>query len=329
VDEVAKWYFEVWNEPNIDFWAGVPKQSTYFELYDHTARALKAVSPRLRVGGPATAAADWIPEFLDHCVKQDVPLDFVSSHGYADDTVENLFHTHEDIPMDQRVCRAIGKVHSQIAASGRPNLPLMWTEWNVPSFAGLQARDTIYVGPALADDIRQCDGLVTMMSWWTFDDVFEEDGPVKQPFYGGFGLIAAGGIRKPSFNAFALLHTLGEQRLANQASDVLVTRRSDGTLVLAVWNLVDPDRRGQPKTVIVKLHGVHGTHARVSRSDGDHGNTLAAYDAMGRPRYPTPRQIQQLNHAAETGAPENATLQDDQLRITLPVDGLALVEITK
>jgi len=52
IDEVAQWYFEVWNEPNIVFWAGAPKQATYFELYGHTARDLKSVSPRLRVGGP-------------------------------------------------------------------------------------------------------------------------------------------------------------------------------------------------------------------------------------------------------------------------------------
>jgi len=102
--EVSQWYFEVWNEPNIDFWTGNPKQQTYFEFYDHTARALKSVSLQLRVGGPATAAADWVDAFLKHVEAADVPIDFVSSHGYADDTVENLFHTHEDIPPDQRVC---------------------------------------------------------------------------------------------------------------------------------------------------------------------------------------------------------------------------------
>ena len=60
IDEVASWYFEVWNEPNIDFWTGRPAQQTYFELYDHTARALKAVNQRIRVGGPATAQAAWV-----------------------------------------------------------------------------------------------------------------------------------------------------------------------------------------------------------------------------------------------------------------------------
>jgi xylan 1,4-beta-xylosidase len=65
-DEVANWYFEVWNEPNLDFWSGNPKQPTYFELYDHTVRAIKRVSPRLRVGGPSTAQAAWADAFLAH-----------------------------------------------------------------------------------------------------------------------------------------------------------------------------------------------------------------------------------------------------------------------
>jgi xylan 1,4-beta-xylosidase len=177
IDEVAQWYFEVWNEPNIDFWSGEPKQATYFELYDHTARALKAVSPRLRVGGPASSSAHWVDDFLRHAEQQNVPVDFVSSHSYGDDTVEDLFGTDEDIPVDQRVCRSIAKVHGQIAASAHPATPLMWTEWNVPSFGPARARDTAYVGAGLAETISQCDGLVDEMSFWTFGDVFEENGP--------------------------------------------------------------------------------------------------------------------------------------------------------
>jgi len=73
IEEVSQWYFEVWNEPNIDFWSGDPKQPTYFELYDHTARTLKSISPRLRVGGPSTAAADWVPTFLGHVHQQNLP----------------------------------------------------------------------------------------------------------------------------------------------------------------------------------------------------------------------------------------------------------------
>src|SRR5262249_25518281 len=66
IDEVSQWYFEVWNEPNLDFWGGEPRQATYWQLYDHSARALKAVNPKLRVGGPTTAQAAWVDAFIKH-----------------------------------------------------------------------------------------------------------------------------------------------------------------------------------------------------------------------------------------------------------------------
>jgi xylan 1,4-beta-xylosidase len=327
-DEVAQWYFEVWNEPNIDFWAGTPKQSTYFDLYDHTARALKSVSSRLRVGGPATAAADWVDAFLTHVEQANVPIDFVSTHGYADDTVENLFHSNDNIPVDQRVCRAVEKVHGQIAHSNKPKLPLLWTEWNVASFGKLHARDTNYVGTALADDIRQCDGLVDMMSFWTFSDVFEENGPKKEPFDGGFGLIAMGGIKKPSYVAFALLHKLGTQRLAAQATDVLVTRRPNGTLVIAAWNLVDPDQQGSDKLLHLNFQGVdHEARVSIQYADREHGNTLATYESMGSPRYPTPSQVQEINRTANLPDPVSTRLKNAALDLALMPNALVLIEL--
>lgn len=330
VAEVSQWYFEVWNEPNIDFWAGDPKQATYFELYDHTARALKSVSPLLRVGGPATAAADWVDIFLAHVAQQNVPIDFVSTHGYADDTVENLFHTNEQIPMNQRVCRAIRKVRDQIKTSGRPQLPLFWTEWNVPSYGDLNARDTVYVGPALAYDVLQCDGLVDMLSYWTFDDVFEENGVPEDSFHGGFGLIAVGGIKKPAFYDYALLHRLGHERLANQASNVLVTRQPDGSLSVAVWNLWEPDQKGATQHVRLQFRNVKAAAAVfISRVDEKHSNSFAAYQAMGRPKYPTQVQIDQLNRESALAPPEGTTLKNGVLELDLAVNGLALLEIPR
>ena len=79
------------------------------------------------------------------------------------------------------------------------------------------------------------------MSYWTFSDVFEEQGMVKTPFYGGFGLIAAGKIPKPSFYAFQVLHHLGDQRIENDSQDVLVTKTSGGALVIVLWNVVNLD----------------------------------------------------------------------------------------
>jgi xylan 1,4-beta-xylosidase len=337
IDEVSQWYFEVWNEPNLDFWAGDPKQATYFQLYDHTARALKAVSPRLRVGGPATAQAAWADAFIRHCAGNKVPVDFVSSHVYGNDKAEDVFGTHEAIPRDQMVCRAVKKVHDQISASPMPGLPLFWTEFNASYMNEPEVTDSAYMGPWMADTIRQCDGLVNEMSYWTFSDVFEEQGVVKQPFYGGFGLIAAGGIPKPAYSAFRLLHQLGDERLtlasdsaSNSASDsILATRRRDGTLVVAAWNLAPPGTAGSDKNVKLTFRETRASQVMVSRVDPEHGDVHKVYLAMGSPRYPTEVQIRQLRSAAELSAPEVYALENGSVTIKIPAHGLMLLELKR
>ena len=327
IDEVSQWYFEVWNEPNLDFWAGDPKQATYWQLYDHTARSIKQVSPRLRTGGPATAQAAWADAFIQHCVENKVPVDFVSSHVYGNDKSEDVFGTHEAIPRDQMVCRAVKKVHDQISASPMPGLPLFWTEFNASYMFEPEVTDAAYMGPWMADTIRQCDGLVNMMSYWTFSDVFEEQGVVKQPFYGGFGLIAAGGIPKPAYNAFQLLHTLGDERLAVNSESILATRRKDGALVVAAWNLAPPGAPGSAKDVKLVFRGTQASEVKVSRSDPEHGDVHKAYEAMGSPRYPTQSQIRQLRSAARLSAPEVYKLKDGSVTITIPAHGLVLLDL--
>ena len=200
----------------------------------------------------------------------------------------------------------------------------------MPSYGDLHARDNWYVGPALARDISQCDGSVTMMSWWTFDDVFEEGGVKREPFDGGFGLIAPGRINKPSFYDFSLLHELGTVRLQNEADNVLVTRRQDGSLVVAAWNLVDMDKlaQGSPVTLRLKFKGVPPTaRVAIQRVDEAHGNPMPVYRAMGSPVYPTQAQIRALNQASALPAPEQASLVDGTLALTLPVNGLALIQV--
>jgi xylan 1,4-beta-xylosidase len=328
IEEVANWYFEVWNEPNIDFWAGEPKQETYWQLYDHAAAAVKRVSPRLRVGGPATAQAAWVDTFIQHCAQSHVPLDFVSTHVYGNDSAQNVFHTDENIPRDRMVCRAAKKVHDQIAASPHRDLPLIFSEFSATYSTDTAITDSVYMGPWMADTIRQCDGLLNEMSYWTFSDVFEEQGVVKQPFYGGYGLIAEGGIPKPAYAAFSLLHHLGNQRLSLDSDFALVTRRPDGTLVLALWNMVPPEKTGLPKTVTVNFkNSGQLLRATISRVDHDHGDVHSAYEKMGSPRYPTQAQLLELRQAAQLPPPEIEDAKNGQLRVTLPANGLALIEI--
>jgi xylan 1,4-beta-xylosidase len=143
-------------------------------------------------------------------------------------------------------------------------------------------------------------------------------------------MIAMDRIKKPSFYDFSLLHELGDRRLSNPADNLLVTRRNDGALVVAAWNLVDMDKlaQGAPLTMWLAFKGVRADAAiTIRRVDATHGNPMTAYSAMGSPRSPTPAEVAVLNHASALPAPERRSLTKGVLELTLPVNGLAVIEI--
>ena len=199
-----------------------------------------------------------------------------------------------------------------------------------------QSRDTTFVGPGVANTIRECDGKVDMMSFWTFSDVFEEGGPAPRPFEGQFGLRAEFGINKPSFYDFALLHKLGDKRIANESKDVIVTKATDGAVVIAAWNIVDPAENGKPdatltasaKAIKISVKGVAGDAAyTVERVDNEHGNVLPIYKAMGSPLNPTPGQVEEMNKKTALGAPETGRLKGGSLELNLEPNALVVVRV--
>jgi xylan 1,4-beta-xylosidase len=228
------------------------------------------------------------------------------------------------------VCRAVRKVHDQIAASPYPGLSLIWSEYNAAYDNNPAVTDTAYMGPYLANTIRECDGLTTMMSYWDFSDVFEEQGVVKKPFYGGFGLLAEDSIPKPAFNDFALLHRLGDTRLDVKSDSALVTRRKDGSLAIAVWNLFLPEEAGAAKTITLHFSEVKTARkARVTIVDKEHGSPLPAYEKVGNPQFPSRAQIENLQKAAALPASQEQAIKNGELRLTLQPHALALIEIEK
>jgi xylan 1,4-beta-xylosidase len=185
------------------------------------------------------------------------------------------------------------------------------------------------VGPAVANTVRECDGLAEMMSFWTFSDVFEEGGPIPKPFIGMFGLRAKGAINKPSYYAWGLLHKLGDSRIANDAKDAIVTRTADGGLAIAVWNLVDPDQQGATRKMTLNFsHIAANAGVTVERIDDGHGNVLPRYEAMGKPLDPTPAQVEQLNRETALPDPEEVKLNGNKLELTLTPNALVLVKVS-
>jgi len=322
--EVEQWYFEVWNEPNIDFWDGVPKQETYFGLYDATASTIKKADPKLRVGGPATAQAAWVSAFLSHCVNNHIPFDFVSTHIYGNENPVDVFGHQEPIARKDMVGRAAKKVYDEVKASAAPNTPIIWSEYNATYMTQQQVTDSAFMGPWLANNIRECDGLADMMSYWTFSDVFEEQGVVKTPFYGGYGLIAERSIPKAAFNVFELLHRLGDRRLPVDSENALVTRRKDGTIVLALWNYAEPGEAAGPKTFQLKVNGTSINHYRIQIVDPESGSALKAWKDMGSPVSPTLAQVQRLRQLSQMAPGKDESIATP---IRIPAEGLAVLEL--
>ncbi len=166
------------------------------------------------------------------------------------------------------------------------------------------------------------------MSFWTFSDVFEEQGPIAKPFTDMFGLRAKGGINKPSYYAYALLHELGNERLTNSSEDAIATESDNGEIEVAAWNLVDPGESGREKTIELEFrHTPANARVTVERLDEDHGNVLKQYAAMGSPLDPTPAQVEQLNRATALPSPAQDRLSNGKLSIKLAPNSLVLVKV--
>ena len=254
-EEVRSWYFEVWNEPNLDgFWERAD-QKAYFELYENTARTIKAIDPTLRVGGPSTAGAAWVPEFLDYAVGRGIPVDFVTTHTYGVDggfldekgQDDNKLSTDPDA-----VTGDVRRVREQIAASPFPDLPLFFTEWS----ASYNPRDPVhdsYISAAyVLSKLKATRPFAQAMSYWTYSDLFEEAGPPPTPFHGGFGLINREGIPKATYFAYKYLNQL-EGREVPAADGQVLAATEGGRTGVVLWNWAQPEQAVSNRPFFTKV----------------------------------------------------------------------------
>jgi xylan 1,4-beta-xylosidase len=241
VDEVKQWYFEVWNEPNLDiFWSG--NQAEYFKLYDVTVKTIKRVSTDYRVGGPATAGNAWVPETITFATQAHVAIDFISTHEYGvkgigvDATGQQQLLLN---PEPGAIVDAVRRVSGQIRSSALPTLPLHYTEWSTSYSPRDPVHDSYISAAYILSKLKGTEGYADSMSYWTFTDIFEENGPPPTPFHGGFGLLNFQGLRKPSFYAYQFLNRLGDTELKSNDADSWACRGPRGVQLL-FWNFTPP-----------------------------------------------------------------------------------------
>jgi xylan 1,4-beta-xylosidase len=338
--EVAKWYFEVWNEPNLDgFWAGT--QAEYFKLYDHAARAVKKVSPRYRVGGPATAGAAWIPEMIDHAAKNGVPLDFVSTHTYgvSQGFLDEFGTTGTVLSKDEgAISNDVARNRKEIAASAMPNLELHYTEWSSSYTPSDPTHDSYHQAAYILQKLKQVGTMAQSMSYWVFTDIFEEPGPRFEAFHGGFGLMNTQGIKKPAYFAYQFLNALGPKELANKDARSIAATDGKGNVQVLLWDYTHTlpektnnqqyfikDLPAKPKgDVKVNLAGLKQGAYRleVSQVGYKKNDAFTAYVGMGSPKQLTRDQVAVLKGQA-TGKPyEGRTVRvgsDGKFSLGLPL----------
>lgn len=308
LDEVRTWPFEVWNEPNLkQFWTGT--QEDYFNLYRHTAKAIKAIDDGLKVGGPSTAKNAWIEEFLDYCDREKLLVDFVSTHHYPNDVLapDALPDLDDDTEMQlahgpRGIMRAWTQ-EARLRTDVRPKgYPLYYTEWNTSSNPRFPLHDEPYAAAFATKTIMEASGLVDCYSFWTFTDLFEENYFPSVPFHGGFGLLNLHGIPKPTYRAFELLQRLGNELLGvtgnHPTVDTWVVRKKTSVTVL-LTNHALPRHPIREENVRVTLTGAtKPRHASLARIDARHANAKRAWKKMGSPEYLNPDQIEELNIAS-------------------------------
>jgi xylan 1,4-beta-xylosidase len=277
-EEVREWGFEVWNEANIPpFWT--EDREAYFELYRVSAEALKRVDPHLKVGGPATAAAEWIEAFCAFVAREGLPLDFLSTHTYG------------NLPLALRPSLLRHRLSAE----------LWWTEWGVTPTHFHPVNDLPFGAPFVLHGMRSVQGRASWLAYWVVSDHFEELGRPPSLFHGGFGLLTVGGLRKPRFWALRLAEELADTllplSLRGDGAESLVgawaSRHPEGHLDLLAWNgTLDQGKiSGHPlldRQLQVRFRGLEAPRYRawLTRVDQAHGHPLARWRALHPGRLP-------------------------------------------
>ena len=335
-DTVQRWYFEVWNEPDIDYFHGTAQE--YCKLYDFAVAGVRAALPGAIVGGPATTgpsgkhAGEYLRTFLTHVSTEKsaangkaVPLDFISFHAKGSPKITDgkvtmgIVHEMQDadhgfeiigsFPRFARLPIVLSEADPEgcAACSSKVNPANNYRNGTLyPAYTAAAYKGLI----ELAD--RRGANLAGMLSW-----SFEFEG---KDYFEGFRSLATNGVDKPVLNFFRMAGMMGGNRVAVHSDGAVpmetllrtgvrerpdidgLATRGDGNAAVMLWNYHDAEQTAEPSAVDVKISGLPASAHRVLlqhfRIDDHHSNAYTAWQAMGSPQHPTAEQQKQLEAAA-------------------------------
>jgi xylan 1,4-beta-xylosidase len=337
-DEVASWYWEVWNEPNIAYWQSTPEE--YNKLYDYTVDAIKRALPAIRVGGPTSTgpgseqAAKFLRGFLEHVVrgknyatgKTGSPIDYITFHAkgrpkvvdghvqmgseFQMRDIDQGFQIVASFPELRRVPIIIGESDPEGCAACSVRFNPQNAYRNGTMYSSYTAATFARKYDLAAKHGVNFEGAVT----WAFE--FED-----QPYFDGFRDLATNGIDKPVLNVFRMYGLMHGERVKAEVANPIPTAemvasgvkgradvnamatRSATTLHAMVWHYHDDDVAAAAAPVALTFAGVPAGAGKVLvrhyRIDERHSNAYAVWKQMGSPQSPTPEQYAQLEAAGQ------------------------------
>jgi xylan 1,4-beta-xylosidase len=357
---VVEWPWEVWNEPDGLYWTG--SIAEFCALYDATAKAIKRVLPGARVGGPHTCGASesekartFLRAFLRHCTENESPLDFVAFHAKGKPVVHD---GHVRMGLDRQLRDIATNLSIMAEFPKYRSLPAILGESDPEGCAACSARvypqNAYRNGPLYGVYVvehilrtyelsRRADIAIEGAVTWAF--LFE-----GQPWFDGFRDLATNGIGKAVLNAFRMLGMLGGDWLSTTSSMAVpldsilkdgvrtkpdinaVATRDDGGISVLLWNYHDDDVPAEATPVELTIAGASAAYALSHyRMDETHGNSFAAWKAMGRPAEPDGSQYRELEAASELPRIEQSSISaaDGALRLgfSLPRQAVSLLRL--
>jgi len=352
-DEVRNhWYFEVWNEPS---WMYSLGDSGYFDLYRHTVAGLVQGDPMVRVGGPAGSSGEspsLIQMLIRGALMNGTKLDFITYHRYGDDDGLPTADVKDSVAFHESLMSVIkGTTVGTNTFTGE----VMNDEFG-PSYMPHVSRDSEVAASYIAKTIHLIGSSATVPSsygYWAVSDLYEEiyTGGVTAFRQGNYGLLLQGDkaipesfdVAKPAFNAYRLLHMMGDQRLrvtggvTTDGVNAAATRSADGKRVqVLVYNHMDGGQADSSTASVVSLTVSNlpftgPIKVRQYIVDRNHANAYRVWLAMNQPQKPTQQQWVMLRDAAELCYYETtATPSGGSWTFTYPqnVYGVDLIEIS-
>jgi len=355
LEEVRKWYFEVWNEPNLGAFFGGDK-ADYFKLYTTTANALKKVDKGLRVGGPASSNGKWVTDMINYCTANNVPLDFVSTHLYAQDEQIN-YPNRKGSPylIGDYFAAQVKGVQQEVKNSVCPDLELHYTEWNTQSAkdsASVTWGDNIYVDNLYGASfiVRNClelDKTVSSFAYWVISDIFDEGAIPHSPFSCTYGMMTIHGIPKATYNAFALLRKMEgtlltvektenstpktnkkDKSKTTQTQAPIISSKGKGAyavndlgiIKIILWNqnfVEIPTNTSWTGSISVPFLNTNKAYVVVSSTiTAGNGSPWESWQQMGAPQNPTNLQLDLLRaHATPLFTLEKTQIVNNKLKL--------------